>query len=108
MKDKYNVNIIRYYRGIMMCDYEQLQKENHYLKKLLAKIMHDQGMNESSKILTKRSPLVEKVQLMIQLFKGRDDIYALRWESKKEGKGYTPAYALERSEERRVGKECRC
>lgn len=74
-----------------MLDYEELQKENHYLKKLLAKTMHHQGMDDSDRILTKKSPVSEKIRLLKELFKGRDDVYALRWESKNGDKGYRPA-----------------
>ncbi len=38
----------------------------------------------------------EKVALFRRLFRGRDDIWALRWESKTSGKsGYSPACANE-------------
>jgi len=38
--------------------------------------------------------LREKIQLIKSLFKGRDDVFALRWE--KGGKsGYMPAYAYD-------------
>lgn len=80
----------------MMQDYKQLQNENLYLKKLLAKLMHSQGTgNSSSKIITKKSSLQEKIQLFRELFKGREDVYALRWESKNGAKGYTPACEFE-------------
>ena len=37
-----------------------------------------------------------KVGLFRRLFRGRDDVYPVRWESKASGKsGYTPAYANE-------------
>ncbi|GIN73172.1 helicase [Bacillus sp. J14TS2] len=74
-----------------MLDYEELQKENKYLKKLMAEIMHHQNMDDSHRILTKRSPLSEKTRLLRELFKGRNDVYALRWESKSGEKGYKPA-----------------
>ncbi|MEI3614190.1 hypothetical protein [Pseudogracilibacillus sp. SO30301A] len=46
-----------------MQDYKQLQNENLYLKKLLAKLMHSQGTGISSaKIITKKSSLQEKIQ----------------------------------------------
>src|SRR5574338_998906 len=76
----------------------------------------------------------EKVTLFRRLFRGRTDVYPVRWESKAGKNGYSPACANEwragfcekprvkcadcgnrllvpltdqRSEERRVGKECR-
>ena len=34
---------------------------------------------------------IEKIKLFMSLFKGRDDVYAKRWESKKKGQpGYSP------------------
>lgn len=45
-----------------MNEYERLQKENHYLKQLLTKIMHNQTTTDTSKIVTKQSPLEDKVQ----------------------------------------------
>ncbi len=43
-------------------------------------------------VITKRSSLEEKTSLFRQLFRGREDVYACRWESTKTGKsGYQPA-----------------
>ncbi|MBU8879645.1 DEAD/DEAH box helicase [Bacillus sp. FJAT-29790] len=75
--------------------FEQLRKENHYLKQLLMKMMHNQSTIHSSKIVTKKSPLEEKIYLFKNLFKGRPDVYAKRWESENGGNGYIPACALE-------------
>jgi len=42
------------------------------------------------------SPISEKIALFCSLFKGRDDVFALRWESSKSGKsGYQPVCANE-------------
>lgn len=42
--------------------------------------------------ITKDSSLAEKIALFRSLFKGREDVYALRWESRKSGKsGFQPA-----------------
>jgi len=38
---------------------------------------------------------IEKVTLFRRLFKGRDDVYALRWQSKEGKSGYSPACANE-------------
>ncbi|OGH55997.1 MAG: hypothetical protein A3G34_04885 [Candidatus Lindowbacteria bacterium RIFCSPLOWO2_12_FULL_62_27] len=41
--------------------------------------------------MTKDSPTKEKVALFRMLFRGRDDVYALRWENERTGKrGYSP------------------
>ncbi|HHY72034.1 MAG TPA: DEAD/DEAH box helicase family protein [Bacillus bacterium] len=74
-----------------MNEFERLQKENHYLKQLLTKMMHNQTTANTSKIVTKQSSLEEKVQLLKGLFKGRTDVYALRWESADGNKRYMPA-----------------
>jgi len=44
--------------------------------------------------LNKKSDTKEKVRLFMSLFKGREDVYARRWENSKKGKsGYSPACA---------------
>ncbi|MGE8205434.1 TOTE conflict system archaeo-eukaryotic primase domain-containing protein [Heyndrickxia sp. NPDC080065] len=78
-----------------MKDYRQLQRENYYLKQLLVKMMHNQSSADPSKIVTKESSLGEKISLLKSLFKGRTDVYALRWESESGKQGYVPACALE-------------
>lgn len=75
-----------------MKDYEYLLRENQYLKQLLVKMMHNQLTPSTKKILTKKSSLNEKIDLLRSLFKGRTDVYALRWESEDGSKGYAPAY----------------
>jgi hypothetical protein len=77
-----------------MNEYERLQIENHYLKQLLMKMMHNHTTVDTSKIVTKQSSLEEKVKLLKVLFRGRTDVYALRWESESGGKGYKPAREL--------------
>ncbi|MHA6260621.1 TOTE conflict system archaeo-eukaryotic primase domain-containing protein [Sporosarcina sp. CAU 1771] len=74
---------------------EKLRRENQYLKQLLVKMMKQENSNIPRKILSKQSSLEEKVNLLRGLFQGRQDVYALRWESKKGTNGYTPACALE-------------
>ena len=74
---------------------EQLRNENEYLKQLLVKMMNQENAYELNKIVSKKSSLEEKVLLFISLFKGRRDVFALRWESQSGTSGYTPACALE-------------
>lgn len=76
---------------------EELKKENAYLKKLLSNIMHQRKSKATveENILTNRSLPQEKIKLFRSLFKGRTDVYAVRWESKNGKSGYTPACALE-------------
>lgn len=77
----------------------RLREENTYLKKQIQSLLKldnkKQDNIESFEIVTKRSPLAEKVQLYRSLFKGRTDVYALRWEAKDGKKGYLPACAHE-------------
>ncbi len=68
---------------------EELQKENKELKeKMYGKI------NDEERKLQKESKITsteEKVRIFMEVFKGRTDLYAKRWESNKTGKsGYTP------------------
>jgi len=42
--------------------------------------------------INKKSDTKEKVRLFMSLFRGREDMYAKRWENSKKGKsGYSPA-----------------
>ncbi|WP_046720931.1 TOTE conflict system archaeo-eukaryotic primase domain-containing protein [Heyndrickxia coagulans] len=73
-----------------------LEKENIYLKQLLAKMMHHGHSDiHPGKILTKFSPPHEKIFLYKSLFKGRNDTYAVRWESESGKSGYAPACQYE-------------
>lgn len=57
------------------------------------KKQEDKSLNKG---LTKYSPSDEKVDLFMSLFKGRMDVYAVRWENKKRGtSGYSPACSNE-------------
>ena len=80
-------------------DCEQLKKENAYLKEQLRLIMQQQASHQNTSeeipVHTKQSTLQSKVNLYRSLFKGREDVYALRWESKTGKSGYTPACAHE-------------
>ncbi|TDK62077.1 DEAD/DEAH box helicase [Bacillus salipaludis] len=79
----------------MLEQLEQLRKENYYLKQLLVKMMHNHSGIHPGIIVTKKSSLEDKIAIFKGLFRGRTDFYAQRWESKKGGKGYAPACALE-------------
>jgi superfamily II DNA or RNA helicase len=53
------------------------------------------GANPIPKV-TSASPSIEKVRLFRQLFAGREDVFPMRWENKKSGKGgYAPACSNE-------------
>ncbi|MBY0099190.1 TOTE conflict system archaeo-eukaryotic primase domain-containing protein [Mesobacillus maritimus] len=78
---------------------EQLKKENRYLKEQVSLLMQHQSSiqnsSQESSLVSKQSSLESKIKLYNSLFKGRKDVYALRWESKTGRSGYTPACALE-------------
>jgi len=82
---------------------EKLRNENVELRKMLelpateSQPHLEMGIREvvlDSKPLpsmTKDSPTKEKIALFRMLFRGRDDVYALRWENERTGKrGYSP------------------
>ncbi|MBW8351331.1 DEAD/DEAH box helicase [Bacillus sp. IITD106] len=78
-----------------MKEYEQLKTENRYLKQLLIKMMHHQSPGTPINILTKHSQMNNKIELLQDLFRGRTDMYAIRWETEDGNRGYTPACAIE-------------
>lgn len=56
--------------------------------KICLNVSNEKNQNPS---LTKFSPPQEKIRLFRSLFKGREDVYALRWHNVKTGKsGYSP------------------
>ena len=48
--------------------------------------------NSTVAVVTSKSSPDEKVKLFSSLFRGRDDVYALRWEGRNGKAGYSPAY----------------
>jgi len=81
----------------------QLRVENDMLKALLAShgiSLPQQLVKFSAALPPLSEPSVlspdEKIKLFRRLFKGRNDVYPVRWESKKTGKpGYSPVCANE-------------
>lgn len=78
----------------------RLQEENRHLRDRLGISVEKNPVqpnlmpsaNGTSTINSKSSP-EEKVKLFRSLFRGRDDVYAVRWEGRNNGKaGYAPAY----------------
>jgi superfamily II DNA or RNA helicase len=78
---------------------ERLRAENERLRMLLTLAQRTQAVlapTKSSVALHLDAPAsaAEKVALMRRLFRGRDDVYAVRWENDRTGKsGYVPAVA---------------
>ena len=84
-----------------LLEIEHLKKENAHLRGLLK-----QKQVEPNKIVEpvkranhneqlKEKILQKRVQIFKSLFRGRDDVYAVRWQSKNNKSGYTPACSLE-------------
>ncbi len=64
-------------------------------KVLENEFLQEEILNPSITI-NKKSDSLEKIKLFISLFRGRDDVYAKRWENTKKGTaGYSPACANE-------------
>jgi len=81
-----------------------LREENRRLRDLLAQhrieipgsssstAKHAAGeLQTSSTPVSQESPAMEKIALFRSLFRGREDVYAVRWESKDGRSGYSPA-----------------
>ena len=80
-----------------LAECERLQVENRQLRERLGIPPVDtavQIVSESSTqvTLTAKSSPEEKVKLFRSLFRGREDVYAVRWEGRNGKAGYSPAY----------------
>jgi len=103
--------------------YLLLKEENQMLRKNIERLksLHDSNLQESNTdflhieqptitntkeseipkieakvIVSKHSAVAEKIELFMSLFKGREDVYAKRWENKKQQtSGYSPVCANE-------------
>src|SRR3990167_1755947 len=88
----------------------RLQRENNYLRKLLnldsgtplvipeERPLEPQEADvliESNETVTTTLSPAEKISLYRSLFRGRDDVYAIRWEGKNGRAGYSPVCANE-------------
>jgi len=74
-------------RNKVIADLEELQR----MKKTGFKVKESESLFHMPRV-TKDSPADEKISLFFSLFRGRQDIYARRWESLRTGKsGYMPA-----------------
>ena len=78
---------------------ERLRAENERLRTLLALAQRTQAVLAATKPAPAPRPdapvsASEKVALVRRLFRGREDVYAVRWENARTGKsGYVPAVA---------------
>ena len=86
----------------LLLSYNKLKEENELLKaevvelrKLLGKSDHSEGehlkSSDETSAINKYSSSIEKIDLFRSLFKGREDVFARRWQSASTGKsGYQP------------------
>lgn len=73
----------------------RLQKENQALRKELGPVARDTAPPEYETsrvaVVTNQSSVDQKIQLFRSLFRGREDVYPVRWENRKGRAGYAPA-----------------
>lgn len=85
----------------LVAENESLKKENERLRAKLRDILPSQsceatfpvqsnGNLQPAVLLSEITPS-EKIKIFMMLFRGRDDVYAKRWENKKGDTGYSPA-----------------
>ena len=84
-----------------------LRAENERLKKLLGLHSEDHTPTPTSSVsepstpyasanqVTNHSPIENQIALFRSLFRGREDVYPIRWEGRKGNSGYSPACANE-------------
>lgn len=86
---------------LVECD--KLREENRHLQELIDQhnLRHpdlppkDQKREDYTPTITNHSSTAEKIALFRNLFRGREDVYPVRWETKKGKSGYSPACRLE-------------
>ena len=79
-----------------LAEVERLREENERLKKLLEIRRSIPDLISVSNVLSPasvstKSSTQDKIRLFRSLFRGRDDVYAVRWEGKNGKSGYSPA-----------------
>lgn len=72
----------------------RLADENARLRSIVAMLGGDSAAETPSRVTTANSDLTphQKIDLFYELFQGRRDIYALRWQSRTGKSGYSPAH----------------
>ena len=83
----------------MLAECDQLRKENEYLKQFIqqhlpGKLIDENALDVNKRVTNQSDPL-DKINLFRNLFRGRLDLYAKRWESKSGRSGYSPACSNE-------------
>ncbi len=94
-----NVDLERQLREVL-AQCENLRVENAQLKEQLSKsgspvtaqqATTSNAFDKNSSVVTNRSSSESKIELFRSLFRGREELYASRWESSKGKSGYAPA-----------------
>ena len=105
----------------MSDDLARLREEHYRLRELLAKhriTVPDRAIPTAQRQVISASACLSndtKVRLFRELFRGREDVYAVRWESPDGRKGYSPKserdwkayYAAKPGDRQRVDRETR-
>lgn len=73
----------------------RLKEENERLKALLGSKTEKPAVQSTPIPVTNDSPPNAKIALFRSLFRGRDDVYPVRWEGKNGKSGYSPACSNE-------------
>jgi hypothetical protein len=77
---------------VALAECDRLREENRRLRKQLGIVAIEQSaMPVTQGTITTKSSAEEKVRLFRNLFRGRDDIHAVRWEGRNGKTGYSPA-----------------
>lgn len=77
---------------VALAECERLREENRRLREQLGiDAVKESGTPVAQGAITTKSPAEEKVKLFRNHFRGRDDIYAVRWEGRSGKTGYSPA-----------------
>lgn len=88
----------------LFAKYQVLFRENSNLKSEVKRLKAQLGIveqqtvifdespkNDTASAVSKNSESKEKIELFMELFKARSDLYAKRWQNKEGKSGYTPA-----------------
>ncbi|MFQ5330223.1 MAG: DEAD/DEAH box helicase family protein [Thermodesulfobacteriota bacterium] len=79
-----------------LAECERLRAENRRLRTLLDIPAEETQLNEKTpRQIRSDSPTEEKIALFLALFRGREEIYPVRWEARNGRTGYSPACANE-------------
>ena len=80
---------ISYQQVLKEC--ERLRQENLRLKQLLKKHKIQYDPKPNTPVSSKQEIINERMKIYKGYFRGRNDVFAFRWESKKGQSGYSPA-----------------